>query len=998
MAYHSFDTTYMKTAGWNGRLCQSTDLRPSTMRLLTAFVAVSTVIGLSLAASQCAWDQCPAFKTDGTLNLHLLAHSHDDVGWLKTADDYFTGYNANQVNHGVQYIYDSVLNALKRNKNRKFSVAEIGFFTRWLEDRPQQDVDDIKALINNGQLEIIGGGWVQPDEAASHYIELIDMYTLGLRKIQQWFGTDCTSVRSGWQIDPFGHSREHANLLYQMGHESVYFAREHHKEHDWRKANKKLEFNWYTSDENPTRKVLGGAFYAHYNQPGGMCWDARCNDDPVIVDPELENYNVDAVVDHLNSYLNNRLPTIPHNNVLFMMGDDFHYQNAEQNMRNLDNLITAVRNKTNYNIFYSTPACYTKALKESGHVFSNKTYDFFPYASGSTNYWSGYFSSKPAHKGLVRTASNVLNSIRQSNVFAKLSNITEWTSGEETLERAVGLSLHHDGITGTSKDHVTRDYVKRLLEGWDSITSVVQNAYQAISQRVKSNTQTFPTQVICKSLNETACQFVKDNSGGYTITLSNAHSRTVKQLVRIPAYNTQVKVTDASGNDVNGVSVVKTFKNDNQIKDALAADNEAKFVAEIPAHGFATYFVTVGSKAVPSAPVLIEKQWKPAPREAAAARASLTNGLITVNFDGNNLVQSVTDDSTKKTYPLKQSFLYYRGHARNGQNSGAYVFRPEESTANEINKAPSLTTVGTEARQTFSDWVTQTVRLIPGKKYVEFEWTVGPLPDHADGDTKYGTELITRYEVSGIDTKATSYTDANGRQLIKRVRNFNPDFEYENNEPVAGNYVPVTSTVVLKDSSTAAAILVDRAVAGGQIQDNSFELLIHRRDYYDDGYGVGEALNEPGQDGRGLIVRGRHRVFFSDPSSIAQLYREGTYELINDPVITFGPKASASDYSSKYATKYTGLAKDVPANLRILTLKQLDTKTVLFRIEHIYAKDEDSNLSKPVTIDISTLFADLKVTAAQETLLGSNQEVQGSTSTTVTLNPQDIKTFKLTVA
>lgn len=30
---------------------------------------------------------------DGKLNVHLVAHSHDDVGWLKTVDQYYVGSN-----------------------------------------------------------------------------------------------------------------------------------------------------------------------------------------------------------------------------------------------------------------------------------------------------------------------------------------------------------------------------------------------------------------------------------------------------------------------------------------------------------------------------------------------------------------------------------------------------------------------------------------------------------------------------------------------------------------------------------------------------------------------------------------------------------------------------------------------------------------------------------------------------------------------------------------
>lgn len=48
------------------------------------------------------------------------------------------------------------------------------------------------------------------DEAATHYVDMIDQTTLGHRYIKEQFGK---IPRIGWQIDPFGHSAVQAYLL-----------------------------------------------------------------------------------------------------------------------------------------------------------------------------------------------------------------------------------------------------------------------------------------------------------------------------------------------------------------------------------------------------------------------------------------------------------------------------------------------------------------------------------------------------------------------------------------------------------------------------------------------------------------------------------------------------------------------------------------------------------------------------------------------------------------
>ena len=55
------------------------------------------------------------------------------------------------------------------------------FFTRWWDEQTEDNQETVKKLVADGRLNFLNGGWVQHDEAASHYVAMIDQTSRGHR-------------------------------------------------------------------------------------------------------------------------------------------------------------------------------------------------------------------------------------------------------------------------------------------------------------------------------------------------------------------------------------------------------------------------------------------------------------------------------------------------------------------------------------------------------------------------------------------------------------------------------------------------------------------------------------------------------------------------------------------------------------------------------------------------------------------------------------------------
>lgn len=957
------------------------------MEIATVFVVILWVFSVGGAESKYIVYNTSQGIVPDKLNVHLVPHTHDDVGWLKTVDQYYVGSNNSIQGACVQNVLDSLVPALLADKNRKFIYVEMAFFERWWKDQSEAVQLTVKRLVSSGQLEFINGGMCMHDEAATHYIDMIEQTTLGHHFIKREFGV---TPRIGWQIDPFGHSAVQAYLLgAEIGFDSLFFGRIDYQDRTKRKYEKSLEVVWWGSKSlGASAQIFAGAFPKNYEPPSGFYFEVNDASPIVQDDPTLFDYNVQERVEDFVAAALSQANITRTNHIMFTMGTDFKYQYAHTWFRQMDKLIHYVNIDGRVNALYSTPSIYTDAKHATEKAWPIKTEDFFPYADRAHGYWTGYFTSRPSIKRYVRMMSGYYLAARQLEFFKGRNK-----SGPNTdlLADALAIAQHHDAVTGTEKQHVANDYAKRLSMGYveaekvasSSLACLVDSTSCTRGQNAKTEFQQ------CPLLNISYCppsEIDFSHEKNLIVVVYNALGWKREDVIRIPVMHEDVTVRDSAGRVIES-QILPLSENymslRNYLVKAYRGQSPSKtpeywlaFSASVPPLGYNTYTIsrakTEGASSARSSVHLLQRGDK-----------------STIEVGHENLKLSFSAEERKLTYymnrrsmvkeSVQQSFSYYAGY--NGtdespQSSGAYVFRPNGTFLLKPAKKDILTVIRgpiiDEVHQKINPWIYQINRLLKGKEHVEVEFTVGPIPV-GDG---IGKEVATQI-TTNMETNKTFYTDSNGRDFIKRIRDYRTDWDLEVNEPVAGNYYPINLGIYVEDDKTELSVLVDRAVGGSSIVDGQIELMLHRRLLRDDSKGVDEALNETvciDNKCKGLTIQGKY-YYRIDPLGEGAKWRRTTGQEIYSPFLLAFTEEVEDNWMSSHVPTYSAIESySLPDNVAIITLQELDTRKVLVRLAHLYEMEEDNDLSVMTEVELKKLFPGKKIGKLVEMNLSANQE------------------------
>lgn len=1031
---------------------------------------------------------CPATK-EGLLNVHIICHTHLDTGWVETFDQYYYGY--------VETIINSVVKSLLENPRRRFIFVETSFFMRWWRDQNEFMRSKFKKLVNNGQMEFISGGWSMNDEAVSHYSAIIDQMTMGHKNLYRLFGQCGGIPKIGWQIDPFGHSREYASLLSQMGFDGLFLGRIDFQDKMFRQQMQSMEFVWKSSPSLGSMKtdLFTCILPNTYSPPEQFCFDVNCNDE------QLNKYNIQHKAAHFTMMMMKQAEFYATNHTLVTMGMDFHYRDANKWYTNLDMLVDEIQSnqqKYKINLVYSTPSCYLKNIHKQSHVsWPVKLDDFFPYADAHNSYWTGYFTSRPGLKYQIVMGNNFLQAAKQLSVLANPLTNQDAVMELESLQETLGILQHHDAVTGTCKQFVNDDYSRMLAHAMKkahhslvtSVAKIIEHNQRQPSQQMSTidNFIMKGEHIFCSSLNASHCQISEklDRFEKLLIHTYNPASHTVQHYVQIPVRDGRYIVREAMQlppNSNQPMSIIASQQTPippsvlrltsiESRQDYGVIDPEVSkefiFAAILPPLTMATYIIEkVASSPVGSllnaASTINSQQQSPysqskplgsllqarlMPMAQPMLQATTSNNIVRrellsqVQGDmifGNSRISGIIDQNTGllkaiqfadgRRLPFKQNFYYYDadGKYRPEKNSGAYIFNPSDRGSMPV--VPKVAEVEVirgpvveEVHQVFSSWCTQVIKIYKHSDYIEFHWLVGPIPIHADPNnpslqgpiTDNGREIISRYETD-MKTNGTFFTDSNGRETIRRLRDHRSDYHLYTSEHTASNYYPITSWIFIRDydRNLQLSILPDRPQGGSSLHDGQVELMLHRRLLQDDGLGMDEPLNEPGIDRRGLIIRGKHYLLIGPIDSVIRSTRQLSKQLLMHPIQWFqappmtmnlgspptsfannvlssagvnnpAPAGSSlgginSDMSANMQPrfKFSGLRDYLPKMLNLLTLESWDQENVLIRLEHIFEINEDADYSRPVQVSLKRMFKNFKIIKVREMTLDALQDVE----------------------
>ncbi|XP_061302441.1 alpha-mannosidase 2x isoform X5 [Pezoporus flaviventris] len=930
------------------------------------------------------WDAEP-------LQVFVVPHSHNDPGWIKTFDKYY--YDQ------TQHILNSMVLKMQEDPRRRFIWSEISFFSKWWDNISAQKRAVVRRLVGNGQLEMVTGGWVMPDEANSHYFAMIDQLIEGHQWLEKNIDTDSST-------DIFCHMMPFYS--YDVPHTCG--------------PDPKIccQFDF--------KRLPGGRINCPWKVPPRAITEANVAERAQLL---LDQYRKKSKL------YRSKVLLVP-------LGDDFRYDKPQEwdaQFLNYQRIFDFLNSQPNLHVQaqFGTLSDYFDALyKKVGIVpgmkppgFPVLSGDFFSYADREDHYWTGYYTSRPFYKSLDRVleahlrGAEILFSLALAHARRAGADGTYPLSDYALLSNArrnLALFQHHDAITGTAKEAVAVDYGVRLLHSLTNLKHIIINAAHYLVLGDKDTYHHDPaapflimddTRPSQDSLPERTV--VKVDVSPRFLVVFNPLEQERLSVVRVLVNSPHVRVLSEEGQPLPAQLSAHWGSDTDTVPDIY----QVSVLARLPALGLRVLQLHKsfeGHAALQSSVRLYlpglnlpMRRQEPVPVHVLPAGAEdvcLENQHLRACFSGHSgLLQSIRRAGEEREQRVSSEFLVY-GTRASKDKSGAYLFLPDgEAKPYAPNDLPVVrVTEGPLFSEVASYYqhVQTVVRLynVPGVEGLSLD--VSCLVDIRD---QINMELALRFSTD-IDSEDTFFTDLNGFQIQPR--------RYQRKLPLQANFYPMPTMAYIQDRQSRLTLHTAQALGVSSLGSGQLEVILDRRLIQDDNRGLGQGLKDNKRTCNRFRILLERRTAASQaqdgrPISFPSLLSHITSVHLNAEALVM-PVAQEKPAPPPLRS-FTPLSTTLPCDFHILNLRMLQAEqdeslpsaeaALILHRKGFDCSLEAKNLGFNCTtsqgkLALGSLFQGLEVGSLQPTSLTLMYPLgTASNSTNIHLDPMEIATFRI---
>jgi alpha-mannosidase len=385
----------------------------------------------------------------------MVSHFHYDPVWWNTQGQFAEARLSLPDEDGhmpdVRAAFELVsahLDKARKDEDYKFVLAEIDYLKPYFDAFPQ-DRDDLRALLAEGRVEIVGGNYNEPSTNLISPEAIIRNAVYGIGFQRDVFGGD---PQSAWMLDVFGHDPGYPGLMAAAGLTSSSWARGPF--HQWGPAgaegggNRRMQFSTEFEWISPDGRGLLTAYMAHHYGAG---W--RLHTLPDLQAAEAEAYGQFRALAQVAATRNVLLPVGSDHVIPARWVTDIH---RDWNQRYVwPRFATAVPRE-----FFAAVRAEAGSGSSAGAWITPQTRDMNPIYTGKD---VSYIDTKQAQRA-IETA------VSEAERLATLAWLAGAPFPHAALDKAwrlLAYGAHHDGITGVESDQVYLDLLGGWREAWE---------------------------------------------------------------------------------------------------------------------------------------------------------------------------------------------------------------------------------------------------------------------------------------------------------------------------------------------------------------------------------------------------------------------------------------------------------------------------------------------------------------------------------------------------